>query len=130
MMVESTFALVNLTTGIEMRDEHMKNKYLQVKEFPQAVLKIESINLPEGFEEKATNIKEQNFSGKLSMHGVEREVSGTFSLSESLELSARFILKLTDFGIEIPNYLGVVVADTVTVETTFSLIKKTIEKSK
>ncbi|MGZ3788655.1 MAG: YceI family protein [Bacteriovorax sp.] len=124
MSVESNLALNDLDTGIGLRDEHMKEEYLEVKKFPTALLKIESIALPNGFEAKPSNIKDQAFEGKLTLHGREQKIAGTFSLNESLELVAKFDIKLTDFGIEIPNYLGIVVADTVAIDTKINLTKK------
>ena len=124
MSVEANFALNDLDTGIGLRDEHMKDEYLQVKKFPNALLKISNIVLPNGFEAKPTTIKEQAFEGKLTLHGKEQKVIGTFSLNDSLELMAKFNIKLTDFGIEIPNYLGVIVADTVAIDTKMNLVKK------
>ncbi|MDD4973287.1 MAG: YceI family protein [Bacteriovorax sp.] len=124
MSVESSLVLNDLDTGIGLRDEHMKEKFLQVKEFPTAFLKIENITLPNGFEAKPLSIKDQPFEGKLTLHGREQKIAGTFSLSESLELIAKFSIKLTDFGIEIPSYLGVNVADTVVIDTKFTLSKK------
>ena len=124
MSVESNLVLNDLDTGIGLRDDHMKENYLQIKQFPTAVLKIENITLPEGFETKPVKIKEQAFEGKLSLHGKEQKVAGTFSLSDTLELEAHFTLKLSDYGIEIPEYLGVKVADVVTVDTKFAFNKK------
>jgi polyisoprenoid-binding protein YceI len=124
MSVESNLALDDLDTGIGLRDEHMKEEYLEVKKFPTALLKIEKIILPLGFEAKPSGIKDKSFEGKLTLHGKERKIEGTFSLNESLELIAKFNIKLTDFGIEIPNYLGIVVADTVAIDTKINLIKK------
>ena len=124
MSVESTVVLNDLDTGIGMRDEHMKDNYLQTKQFPNALLKIENITVAEGFETKPSKIKEQAFEGKLTLHGKEQKVTGTFSLSESLELVANFSFKLSDYGIEIPEYLGITVADQVKVDTEFKLVKK------
>jgi polyisoprenoid-binding protein YceI len=107
-----------------MRDEHMKEKYLQTKEYPNAILKIEKIVLPAGFETKPVTIKDQKFDGVLNLHGKDQKVSGTYSLSDKLELTAQFNIKLSDYGIEIPEYLGIKVADNVVVDTSFPLTKK------
>jgi hypothetical protein len=124
LSVESTLVLNTLDTGIEMRDEHMKEKYLQTKEYPNAILKIEKISLPAGFEAKPVAIKDQKFDGVLNLHGKDQKVSGTYSLSDKLELTAQFNIKLSDYGIEIPEYLGIKVADSVVVDTSFPLTKK------
>lgn len=123
LSVESQLSLETLNTGIDLRDEHMKEKYLQVKEFPKAVLKINSINLPAGFELKPTSIKDQNFVGTLMLHGKEQVINGIFSLNDNFQLSASFTIKLSDFGIDIPSYLGINVADNVSIDTQLKLIK-------
>jgi len=124
MYVEANLELNNLETGISLRDEHMKEKYLEIKEYPSAFLKIESLDLPAGFEAKPVAMKNQNFEGILKLHGKEQKITGTYSLSENMEIAANFSIKLTDYGIEIPSYLGINVAETVSVDTKFSLIKK------
>ena len=124
MSVVSNLALNDLDTGIGLRDEHMKAEYLEVKKYPTAVLKIENINLPNGFEAKPSTIKDQSFVGNLTLHGKQQKVEGTFSLNEALELIAKFNIKLTDFGIIIPSYLGITVADSVAIDTKINLTKK------
>lgn len=124
MNVESKLALSELDTGIGMRDEHMKDEYLEVKKYPTALLKIENIKLPDGFEANPSDIKNQSFEGELTLHGKQQKISGIFSLNKSLELVANFNIKLSDYGITIPEYLGVTVADSVTIDTKFNLTKK------
>jgi hypothetical protein len=124
MNVESNLVLNNLDTGIGLRDEHMKDEFLEIKKFPTAQLKISNIDLPPNFETKPTAISGKAFTGTLKLHGKEQKISGTFSLSDSLQLVAKFDIKLTDFGIEIPNYLGIVVADTVAIDTKINLARK------
>jgi polyisoprenoid-binding protein YceI len=54
----------------------------------------------------------------LKLHGVEKPVSGTFDLSgsgASPKLAAKFAIKLSDFGIGIPSFAGVTMADEVAV---------------
>lgn len=40
---EFTAHLTSLKTGIDRRDEHMKNKYLEISRFPDAVFKLDSL---------------------------------------------------------------------------------------
>ena len=59
------------------------------------------------------------FQGMLKLHGVEETVSGTVDLKTAspgaLQTNASFALRLTDFGIEIPKYFGITIADDVQV---------------
>jgi polyisoprenoid-binding protein YceI len=105
-----------LKTGIDLRDEHMKEKYLKAKEFPKAHLVLDKAAVaPKG----KTTVP---FTGKLTLKGVEKPVEGelTVDLDEaSAKGQATFDLKLSDFAIDIPVYLGVTVAEKVAVAVDF-----------
>ena len=118
---ELIFNIKSLKTGIELRDEHMKTKYLQAEDFPQARLSIKDLALPATWSVKNPVIKDQEFKGLLKLHGVEKEVSVKFSVeSNRLNGQAQFEVRLSDFSIDIPEYLGVKVADTVKVIVSFN----------
>ena len=118
---EVTFMLDSLKTGIDMRDEHMKEKYLQVKANPVARLTLTELALPTGWSLQNPLVNSANFRGKLMLHGVSHDIEGTYSIdSAQLGATAQFEIKLSDYNIDIPNYLGVKVADTVKVSTSFN----------
>lgn len=101
-------------TGIDLRDEHMKEKYFEVKKYPESTLKITSFDL-----DASGQAKEKPFKGVLKLHGIEKEVSGTASLSNDgtkQNIEASFPITLSDFKIDVPTYAGVKVADTVQVQ--------------
>lgn len=115
------FNMTTLNSGIDLRDEHMKEKYLQVKEHPQATLTFKDFKMPAGWSLKNPTVKEAAFNGTMKLHGVEKPVTGTFQIdNEKLAGHANFDLNLSDFAIEIPSYLGVKVADTVKVAVNFT----------
>lgn len=113
------FDLISLDSGIEMRDEHMKNKYLEVGKYPKAQLTIAKLQLPQEIAGKPFVITEAPFQGTLLLHGVSKPIVGTVTLKgdgvNALALDSKFSLKLSDFGIEIPSYAGVTIADDVQV---------------
>lgn len=119
---ELTLDLNQFETGIAMRDRHMKEKYLETgkPENAKAILKITEAKLPADFFEKNQSVKAIPFKGKLKLHNVEKDIAGTLSLaskdSEKAEGSANFQVSLPDFGIAIPSFAGVTVAETVTVD--------------
>ncbi len=115
--LQSVLDLDQLKTGIDLRDEHMKEKYLETKKFPKAKLTINSLKVPANWDQTATSIGEQEFSGTLELHGQERPVSGKYTLNDKQEAQADFQIKLTEFGIEIPDYMGITVAELVTIKT-------------
>jgi hypothetical protein len=113
------FELKNFDTGIEMRNEHMKDKYLEVGKFPLAKLKIKDLALKEA---ELKNEFKKNFVGILQLHGVSKEVKGEFVYKPNKKtVIANFGLKVSDFAIEIPKYLGVTVSDMVDVEVNLLL---------
>lgn len=116
----SLSAILNLEllkTGIDMRDDHMKEKYLETKKFPEAKLVIATLKIPSTWSASPAPIKDQDFDGILTLHGKDVPVKGVFSLNDKKIAQAEFKIKLTDFNIEIPEYLGVKVAEVVTIKT-------------
>jgi len=115
--------LGKLETGISLRDEHMKDKYLHVKEFPRAKLTLLEAPADEAFAASLSNGGERDFKGKLELHGKEREVSGKFTAQGGL-VKASFPITLSEFGVDVPKYLGVTVADSVSVTVEIPLRKE------
>lgn len=107
------FNLSDLKTGITLRDNHMKDKYLEVSKYPTAKLTIKGLPT----KDYQTDAK-GDFIGSLTLHGETKNVSGSYSyVGSSKQLSAQFSFKVSDFKIEIPKYLGVTVSETVEVGT-------------
>jgi len=109
-----------LDTGIGLRNQHLRDNYLEVgrgPEFARAVLK--EIRL-KGLDPMAGG--KGTFTGTLRLHGVEKAVSGQAEIRRSgtgLRIRASFPVVLRDFGIAEPRYLGVGVKDEVTVQVSF-----------
>lgn len=117
---ELTFKLDTLNTKIATRDDHMKNKYLEVAKFPQAVLIIDKVAAP-------AKSGKFPFTGKLKLHGQEQAIGGEAELKESggdRSLIAEFPLKLSEFKIEIPSFQGITVAEDVKVKFESPVTKK------
>lgn len=117
------FDMNNLTTGINLRDQHMKEKYLQVQQHPKAKLTLTEAEVDPTFATTLTNSGEKPFKGKLQLHGQERDVEGTYSAKNGL-VQAKFQIKLTNYGIEIPSYLGITVAELVDVNVDLPISKE------
>lgn len=100
--------LRKLETGISLRDRHMKNKYLEVKKFPEAVLSNFSTD------------GQGKFKGTLELHGIKKEVTGDYTKSGN-DFDANFKVKLSDFEIKIPSFMGVTVAEIVTIKVKLAL---------
>lgn len=105
--------LRTLTTGIGMRDRHMKDNYLQVEngpEFEKAT--IEDIKV-ERLDGKTT------FNGTLVLHGERRPVTGSATLERKdggYKVQAEFPVRVSEYKITKPTYLGVGVRDEITIK--------------
>jgi polyisoprenoid-binding protein YceI len=110
---EITVDLATIDTGIGLRNQHLRDKYLEISRgrgFDKAVLSEIRLDQAEGegFQGKTA------FAGKLLLHGASRDVAGTAEIrreGSATHVDASFPLTLTDFGIEPPEYLGVGVAN-------------------
>lgn len=118
----AAFPLESLDTGINLRNEHMKEKYLKVKEFPNATLSIHEAEVDPEFASTLSNKGEKDFKGTLELHGKKNSVEGKYTAKSGV-VQAKFQLKITDYGIEIPSYLGVKVAEVVDVNVELPLKK-------
>lgn len=124
-MLDGTLAvdLRTLDTGINLRNAHLREKYLEVGKgagFETATLS--AIEL-EGLSPVAPQGK-GSFSGVLTVHGTAKAVSGEVDVRRTaggLHVQASFPIVLTDYAIAKPRYLGIGVTDTVRVEVTFDV---------
>lgn len=106
-----TVQMKDFATGIQLRNEHMRDKYLQVDKYPTAKLVLK--------DQPYTLNQEFNWSGNLTIKKDTRIVSGTARVVELQglkKLSADFEVSFDDYpSIGVPSYLGVTVAKTVSV---------------
>lgn len=101
--------LKNLDSGISLRDNHMKNKYLEVAKFPEAIL-----TMGKG--------KNGHGTGTIKIKGIEKPVKGDYKINGSM-VEATFDLKISDFGITGVKYMGAGVGDTIKLTATVPVKK-------
>ena len=121
---EFKVALNALTTGVDLRDKHMKEKYLETGKFPEATFTISKINLPVDFVAQKKLFSKVPFEGKMKIKGSEKDIQGLAdvdSSSSDIVAKTEFKAQLSTFQIEIPSYLGIKVADEVTILTSMKL---------
>ena len=111
-----TVPLANLDTGIGLRNDHMKKKYLETDKYPNAVLTVakSAVSLPNGGTGDST--------GTLSMHGKQKNAPFHYTVrKEGTEyvVSGNLRVNLTDFGIEQPSFAGASVKPDVDVAVQF-----------
>lgn len=107
-------------------DKHFKETYMETELFPKAIYKG-----------KITNIKEINLSktddylalteGSLTIHGKTNQIKtqGTISVKEnSLLLTCKFDVSISDYGIEVPSTVKDRVAEKVDIKISLPLSEK------
>jgi polyisoprenoid-binding protein YceI len=113
-----TVDLSSLDTGIALRNAHLLDKYLEVGkggEFATAVLSDVRLDKVE----TAAFHGQTPFTGMLLLHGTRRPVSGQADIrfeGSDARVAASFPVRIDDYGIAPPRYLGVGVKNEVQVK--------------
>ena len=127
-------AIKDIKTGIELRDEHLSSEmWLNAAKFPTAEFQLTGIKNPSS--KTLNNGQKVNATlvGKFSVHGVSKEVEVPATLTyfkESEKTKARvpgnllvanaeFNIKLSDYGVKIPDMVVSKVNDLVKISTNF-----------
>ncbi len=93
-------------TGIKLRNEHMRKKYLEIEKYPTAKFWLSPVAIPQqGY---------FNFWGKLTLHGIKKKIEGVGFVKEGM-IEAKFNILMSDFKIEKAEYAGVGVEDKVNI---------------
>ena len=98
--------------------EHFNEKYMETEKYPKSTFqgKISGFNLNSSGEQKVKAV------GKLTMHGVTKEVSvpGTVEFVNGKAIvKARFIIRLQDYNIKIPTLVWQNIAEEVELKVDF-----------
>lgn len=117
--------LRSLRTGIETRDEHMRNKHLHTEKFPYAYFVITAVaGLPDQIETDTSY--EAEAEGLFYIHGVSREIRPQLTLRFAgdeegwrVKVLADFKIELDDFKIDRPRALFLKLAKTIEIEVVF-----------
>ena len=113
-------ALKDLSTGISLRDTHMRDKYLEVEKFPTTTLAVplDQLKIPGNGAPGEGDAK-----GQVTLHGVTKEQAfhykGTCSKDGLCDVTGTLPLNFNDYGIKVPSYLGITVKPDITITTTF-----------
>ncbi|MCI0405776.1 MAG: YceI family protein [candidate division Zixibacteria bacterium] len=119
--------LTSVKTGIEMRDQHMREGYLHTDSFPKAAFKLNKVTKTSARALADGQSVEIEAQGELTIHGVTKPVavSGTVTyLKESEATQARLPgdllhidvgtpILLSDFKVERPQFVLMKVSDKV-----------------
>lgn len=99
--------LAQLETGIGLRDRHMR-EFLDVQHFPNAELVLDraSLQLP------ASGASHGTGHGTLAMHGQTHPCTFSYTATHSgtdTRVEATLHVNFEQYGVRVPNYLGVTV---------------------
>ena len=118
-MAKFDLDLASIETGIGLRDQHMRDDYLETGKYPKATLKINKITASDKKLQDKKSIK-VNAEGTLSLHGVMKPVklNGVnltyFKETKDtrgkmpgnlLHIDGGFVIKLPDYNIKVPRML-------------------------
>ena len=115
--------LTKLTTEIDLRDEHMKNKYLEVKKYPTADLIFNEFKLPIAVDAMTDKEIDVPFTADFTLHGKTNSVSGmahVTKVQKKITGTATFTIPIMKYLETLPSYAGVKIADEVTVKIKLS----------
>jgi len=99
--------------------EHFNEKYMDSEKFPKSTFQGKIT----GFDSKATGPQSLNATGKLTIHGETKEVDlpGTIEVQgTNLSMKSKFIVKLEDYKIAIPQLMWQNIAEQVEVTVDFT----------
>jgi len=122
-LVDFYVDLTTIDTGINLRNNHMRDSYLETDKFPFAEF-TGSLNKMYDFEQAGK--QEITTSGVFEIHGVEQEMEIKGSLEETnqgMRLEASWVVKLEDHDIRKPRVVFYELADEQTVNISI-LLKK------
>lgn len=117
--------LEQFKTGIGLRDSHMKEKYLETAKHPKALVEVNEVILPASWSpgQDATDVP---FKGQLTLKGVAKPIQGKVTIKgPQLATQAEFDFSLQDYPVGVPSYMGITVAERVSVVVEIaSFVKK------
>jgi polyisoprenoid-binding protein YceI len=119
--------LRTLKTGIDKRDEHMRDNHLHTAEFPYAYFQIDSLS-PIPTLANFDSIYTSTVWGKFYIHGNFRKIVAALELDrkklpaggEVIDVRAKFSIKLDNFKISRPKALFLKLAQTIEIEAKFT----------
>ncbi|MDR9388517.1 MAG: YceI family protein [Balneolaceae bacterium] len=103
-LVDFYIDLETLDTGIELRDKHMRDSYLETASYPFAEFTGTFLRMPDV---EAQGPQSVTVTGEFKMHGVSRDITVDgeldFSDPNEIQLVASWKVLLSDYDIEIPK---------------------------
>jgi polyisoprenoid-binding protein YceI len=122
---EVSVDMTRLRTGVEPRDERMRDEGLETDRFPAASFRLtRPVPLGEVSGAKAVELR---LPGDLTLHGVTRPLEFPVQArwdGASIQVAGGTRIRRADFGLEVPNLVGYRIEDTAVVELELTLVRK------
>lgn len=127
--IQFTVDLNSLDTGIDLRDQHMRDNYLETSKYPKTTFKATSIKLAKKPDLKKSQVVDLVATGDFSLHGV--TVKKTIPLKvaytpaaakkpAAVRIQGKFPIPLQQHGIKRPEAAAMKIADTIYVDLDMS----------
>lgn len=117
-----TVPMDTVKSGIDLRDHHMNEKYVETGKFPNVTLVFPRAGLqwPVALKEA----KSGTITAAFTAHGVTKDVQLGYDIRKSktgYRVKAKFPFNAGDYGIAIPAYLGITVDPVMRAEASLDL---------
>jgi polyisoprenoid-binding protein YceI len=114
--------LADLHTGLEMRDQHMRDNYLHTGRFPYVSYKGKIDRV----ESHGADTLLVVTSGQVELHGKKKDYRidcQVFRFKQGYHVAAAFVINLKDFDIKVPSLMFMKVSESVLVKVAFHVAK-------
>jgi polyisoprenoid-binding protein YceI len=118
-LVKIFVPLNTLDTSIDLRNKHMREKYLETEKFPNAELQVARSALKIPAKGTSTSGEAQ---GTLTIHGASKPATFKYEAKADgggIDVTGSMHVNMKDFGITQPSYLGVSVKTDVDITVHF-----------
>jgi polyisoprenoid-binding protein YceI len=122
--------LKDLETGISLRDNHMRQKYLEVdanevNAVATLTVPLSEVTWPDDGKTVEADPKKLP-KGTFALHGKSKEVSFKYKITNSggtFTVVGEAPINFNEYDVKVPSYMGITVKPDITVFTTFNLKK-------
>lgn len=118
-----TLPMSSVDSGIEMRDSHMNEHYVEIAKFPNVSLSLNKADVK--WPVNVGEVAEGTVKATFNAHGVDAAVDVSYAVSKTktgFRVKAKFPFDTAAHGIAIPSYLGVTVDPKMRAEATIDLV--------
>jgi polyisoprenoid-binding protein YceI len=126
-----TVDLTSLDTGIGLRNQHMRDNYLETGKYPTATFKVAQLTPMSTGKVAPGSVMVFKAKGPFTLHGktVEKTIPvSVINMGNRLRIQSQFPVQLTTYGIPRPEIVSQKLADTLTVHLDLVAVPKVVAK--